>query len=116
MSEYKKLPIHKYDKSNIYFKCYIDCLFEAGVRVGFKPQNMVIYSRGKKGYTGEMDIHFEGLLNGDEVYIFIRQNYGSCSYCDWLESVYLKDHELTEIVDEYEKQIRMVLADIEYEN
>jgi len=81
---------------------YIDCMFDACKIVGLT--DVVIYSNGREDYQGEMDIHVEANLNGVAFYYYLRQDYGSCSYCDWLEGS--GSHEVVEkYVDDLKEAI-----------
>ena len=82
-----KFDYHSLEKrttiENEEYMDYIDCMLEACSDVGLK--NVTVYSNGREGYAGDMDIHVEAKLNGNDFYFYLRQEYGSCSYCDWLE-------------------------------
>lgn len=99
--DYKKLDVY-YEKNQEYFNEYIDCMFEAAEAVGMT--DVVIYSNGREDYQGEMDIHLEGKLNGLDVYYYLKQDYGSCSYCDWLEQAGEKS-----VIDEYIENLKEAL-------
>ena len=77
-------------------------MFEAAEAVGMT--DVVIYSNGREDYQGEMDIHLEGKLNGLDVYYYLKQDYGSCSYCDWLEQAGKKS-----VIDEYIENLKEAL-------
>ena len=99
--DYKELNIY-YEKTNEYDNEYIDCMFEAAKAVGIT--DVVIYSDGRTDYQGEMDIHLEGKLNDIDIYYYLKQDYGSCSYCDWLERVGEKN-----VIAEYIKYLKEAL-------
>jgi hypothetical protein len=93
--EYKTLE--KHTGSNEYG--YINCMFDACKKVGLK--DVIIYSDGYEYYEGTMDIHIEAKLNDYEFYFYLRQDYGSCSYCDWLQDV-----GVDEVVNKYVKDLK----------
>lgn len=102
MEDYKELEKHIREQGNT---DYIDCMFEACERVGLKE--VVIYSDGRQDYHGEMDIHVEAKLNDVDFYYYLRQDYGSCSHCDWIESVGEE-----EITTEYVKYLKEAMEDL----
>jgi len=81
------------------YKGYADCLLQASKNIGVKNAR-VYFNDEDPGYQGVEDLHLEGVFEGRKVYFYLRQSYGSCSYCDWLQSS--GDEE---VIQEYEKQL-----------
>lgn len=79
---------------------YAYCLLQASINIGVKNPK-VYYHDDDPSYQGVEDLHLEGKYNGRKVYFYLRQSYGSCSYCDWLEGV-----GSGEVIAEYEKQLK----------
>jgi hypothetical protein len=82
MEDYKQLTC--YTKLGKWHD-YIDCMIIACQKVGLT--DIKVYSQGETDYQGDMDIHVEAKKGQEEIYYYLRQNYGSCSYCDWLQNV-----------------------------
>lgn len=79
---------------------YADCLLQASKNIGVKNAR-VYYNDEDPGYEGAEDLHLEGVFEGRKIYFYLRQYYGSCSYCDWLQNA-----GEDEVIQEYEKQLR----------
>lgn len=80
---------------------YVDCLLQAAINIGVKKPK-VYFNDPEPSYQGTIDLHLEGKYNGKNVYFFLYQSYGSCSYCDWLEGAGSDD-----VIAEYEKQLKL---------
>lgn len=101
--DYHKLK--KYTEVDLANKIYLDypeCMVVAAMRLGLT--DVVVYSGGTEDYYGEMDIHLKAKRNGKDIYFYLRQEYGSCSYCDWLDSVGEE-----KVIDEYIKNLKLAL-------
>lgn len=99
--DYHKLE--KYTEANLANKSYLDypdCMLLAAIQLGLT--DIVVYCGITGEYSRKMDIHLEAKLNGKNVYFYLRQDYGSCSYCDWLEGAGEE-----KVINEYVKNLKL---------
>ncbi len=96
--------LEKHTEFDSKYADYVDQMFKACYEVGLT--DVVIYCDGREGYQGDMDIHVEAKLNGVDVYYYLNQGYGSCSYCDWIQH----ENGEEEVKQEYIKNLKEALG------
>jgi hypothetical protein len=103
MKEYKEFEVisQETDFSGGYEGCMLNACEELGLT------DIKVYYDGYGGYSGTLDIHVEAKYKGKNIYYYLSQDYGSCSYCDWLEGS--SDEEVIEKYKEYLKEALGVL-------
>jgi len=99
---------YKYIRKDIQTNDYVEIMAEACVENGLK--DVVINYDIIGDYQGDYDMEVEGTFKGKKVIFFYRQSYGSCSYCDWLESSGSE-----KVLKEYIKEVKHILEELEGE-
>jgi len=90
-------------------KDYEDCMFIACKRLGMTNIN-VYYQYDNFGSGGFGDLHVEATFKGQPVYYYLKQQYGSCSQCDWLQGSGEED-----VINLYIEYVKEALAQLEIE-
>ena len=84
---------------------YPTCLLKAAQEMGMTNLNVIVVN-ARPTYHGIMDMVLTA-NNGQDIMFYLRQDYGSCSVCDWLERSGSR-----EVIEEYKKQIKHFLEEL----
>ena len=98
--------MEKYNRDDIYNQIdYIQIMIKACV---LHIKDVEVYYDIEGSYEGTINMKITGVYKNKKVELSYRQDYGSCSYCDWLQAVGEE-----EVFKHYKKEINHLLDELE---